>query len=37
MTKMEALKEVNEMLTEILDDIKTEMFIKNIFIDDNEI
>jgi hypothetical protein len=36
MTKMEALLEVNNMITEVLDDIETEMFLENIIIDDNE-
>jgi len=36
MTKMEALREVNDMLTEVLDNIETQMFVENInIVDDN--
>ena len=36
MTKMEALREVNDMLTEVLDNIETQMFVENInMVDDN--
>jgi len=36
MTKMEALKEVNNMLTEVLDEIETEMFINDIIVEDDQ-
>lgn len=37
MTKMEALLEVNNMITEVLDEIETEMFLENInIVNDNE-
>lgn len=37
MTKMEALKEVNETLTEVLDKIETHMFIENINISNDDV
>lgn len=36
MTKMEALREVNDMLTEVLDKIETQMFVENINIVDDK-
>ena len=35
MTKMEALQEVNSMLTEVLDEIETEIFVKDMDIVEN--